>query len=141
MGSRLNSSLIKILKKRLVSEKGVDFAYLFGSQARNDVGALSDIDIAVHLDNNVDGFAFRLYLTEEIMKATGKEEIDVVIMNNATTFLCYQIIKDGILLKDDKKRRLNFEIRVVKDYLDAGYLRSTQLSYMKEHIKAGTFFG
>ncbi len=137
----MNSSLIKILKKRLASERGVDFAYLFGSQARNDVGALSDIDIAVHLDNNVDGFVYRLYLTEEIMKAVGREEIDVVIMNNATTFLCYQIIKDGILLKDDKKLRLNFEMRIVKGYLDTRYLRSTQLSYMKEHIKAGTFFG
>ncbi len=141
MDSQSNSSLIKILKKRLASEGAINFAYLFGSRARNNAGKLSDIDIAVHLDNNVNVFAYRLYLTEEIMRAVGREEVDIVIMNDATTLLCHQIIKDGILLKDDRKLRLDFEMRVVKDYLDTSYLRSTQLLYMKKHIKAGTFFG
>ncbi len=141
MNPRSNSSLIKILKKRLASERAINFAYLFGSQARKNTGALSDIDIALYLDNNVDSFLYRLYLTEELMKAAGKEKIDLVLLNNAAPLLCHQVIKNGVLLKDDKKQRLDFEIRIVMDYLDTEYLRNTQLSYMKKHIKAGTFFG
>jgi len=33
----------------------VCFANLFGSQARQDAGKLSDIDIAIYLDHGIDG--------------------------------------------------------------------------------------
>jgi len=46
-----------------------------------------------------------------------------------------------VVLKDDKGQRLDFETRVLKEYLDTEYLRNTQLSYMREHIKGGTYFG
>lgn len=133
--------LVELLKSKLASEEEVKFAYLFGSQVRQDVGKRSDIDIAVYLDNGVDGFRYRLYLMEAIIKAVKNEKVDIIILNTATLLLCHQVVKNGVVLKDDKGQRLDFETRVLKEYLDTEYLRNTQLSYMREHIKGGTYFG
>jgi hypothetical protein len=133
--------LVELLKSKLASEEEVKFAYLFGSQVRQDVGKRSDIDIAVYLDNGVDGFRYRLYLMEAIIKAVKNEKVDIIILNTATPLLCHQVVKNGVVLKDDKGQRLDFETRVLKEYLDTEYLRNTQLSYMREHIKGGTYFG
>ena len=63
------------------------------------------------------------------------------LLNNATLFMCHQVVKDGVVLKDDKRLRCDFEIKVLRDYHDTEYLRNTQLSYMREHLRAGTYFG
>lgn len=133
--------LVELLKSKLASEEEVKFAYLFGSQVRQDVGKRSDIDIAVYLDNGVDGFRYRLYLMEAIIKPVKNEKVDIIILDTATLLLCHQVVKNGVVLKDDKGQRLDFETRVLKEYLDTEYLRNTQLSYMREHIKGGTYFG
>jgi len=69
----------------------VCFAYLFGSQARQDAGKLSDIDIAIYLDHGIDGFTY---------------------------LMCDQVVKNGVVLKDDKRQRLDFETQVLGEYHD-----------------------
>ncbi len=130
-----------LLKNKLISEEKVCFAYLFGSQARQDAGKLSDIDIAIYLDHGVDVFRYRLYLMEAIMKIVKNDKVDIIILNNATLLMCHQVVKNGVVLKDDKILRLDFETQVLGGYHDTEYLRNTQLSYMREHLRAGTYFG
>ncbi len=137
----ITDRLLKLLKNKLISEEKVCFAYLFGSQARQDAGKLSDIDIAIYLDHGIDGFRYRLYLMEAIMKTIKNDKVDIIILNNATLLICHQVVKDGVVLKDDKRQRLDFETQVLWEYHDTEYLRNTQLSYMREHLRAGTYFG
>ena len=137
----MTDKLLRILKNKLSSEKEVKFAYLFGSQARKDAGNLSDIDIAIYLDYDVDSFYYRLRFMETIVKAFKNEKVDIVVLNKATPLLCHQVVKNGVVVKDDRRRRLNFEIQALKKYLDTEYLRNTQLLYMRTYIKAGAYFG
>jgi predicted nucleotidyltransferase len=137
----ITDRLLKLLKNRLVSEEKVCFAYLFGSRARQNAGKLSDIDIAIYLDHGIDGFRYRLYLIEAIMKIVKNDKVDIIILNKATLLMCHQVVKDGVVLKDNKRRRLDFETQVLGGYQDTEYLRNTQLSYMREHLRAGTYFG
>jgi hypothetical protein len=137
----ITDRLLKLLKNKLISEEKVCFAYLFGSQARQDAGNLSDIDIAIYLDNGIDGFRYRLHLIEAIIKIVKNDKVDIIILNNATLLMCHQVVKNGVVLKDDKRRRLDFETKVLGEYHDTEYLRNTQLSYMREHLRAGTYFG
>ena len=58
--------LLDIARHSLEKTKAVKFAYLFGSQARENTGPLSDIDIAVYVDKRNNLFSFRLLLQEEI---------------------------------------------------------------------------
>jgi predicted nucleotidyltransferase len=130
-----------LLKNKLISEEKVCFAYLFGSQARQDAGKLCDIDIAIYLDHSVDAFRYRLCLMEAIMKIVKNDKVDIIILNNATLLMRHQVVKNGVVLKDDKRLRLDFETQVLRGYHDTEYLRNTQHSYMREHLRAGTYFG
>jgi predicted nucleotidyltransferase len=134
-------SLLKLLKNKLVSEEKVCFAYLFGSQAKQYAGKLSDIDIAIYLDDGIEVFRYKLYFMEAVMKIVKNDKVDIIILNNATLLMRHQVVKNGVVLKDDKRRRLDFETQVLGMYHDTEYLRNTQLSYMREHLRAGTYFG
>lgn len=125
----------------MASEKTVKFAYLFGSQVRGNIGKLSDIDIAVFLDDRIDPLQCRLRLIEYISKSIGAPKVDLIVLNSATPLLTHQVIKNGVVVKENKRNRIGFEMESLQKYLDTEYLRNTQLSYMRQHLKEGTYFG
>jgi uncharacterized protein len=140
MKERLIKS-IDLLRSGLATEREVRFAYLFGSQARGDGGPLSDIDVAVYLDESVDAFNCRLRLIERIVRIIGEEDIEIVVLNTATPLLKHEVVKAGVVLKEDKARRVSFEVATSREYLDTAYLRNTQLADARNKLKAGRYFG
>jgi len=121
------------------SESQVKFAYLFGSRARSAAGPLSDIDLAVYLDGRVNFFTKRLALMEALAKKIRTENFDLVVLNQAPPVLRYEVIKTGIVLKEDKIRRILFETEVLRTYLDTIPMRKIQNQYLKSSLqkKAG----
>jgi uncharacterized protein len=132
---------VVLAKALLAEDKKVKFAYLFGSHSRGDAGPLSDLDLAVYLDGRLDFFTYRLKLMEALSKILKTERFDLVILNNAPVVLRNEVLRDGIVLKDDRSRRIVFESRALREYLDTAYLREVQRSYLREQIKRGDFFG
>lgn len=132
---------IEIVRNFLVGERKVKFAYLFGSLACGNSGPLSDLDLAVYLDGRLDFFAYRLNLMESLAKVLKTENFDLVVLNNAPIVLKNEVIRHSVILKDDRPRRVMFESRTVREYLDTAYLRDVQRSYMREQIERGDFFG
>jgi hypothetical protein len=55
--------------------------------------------------------------------------------------LTHQVIKNGVVVKENKRNRIGFEMESLQKYLDTEYLRNTQLSSMRQHLKEGTYFG
>lgn len=88
------------------NDKRVRFAYLFGSLARGQAGPLSDTDIAVYLDRRVKFDDYRLKLMEKLAKILEDGNLDLLVLNQAPPLLRHEIIKYGILLKDDASRRI-----------------------------------
>lgn len=119
----------------------VKFAYLFGSLAVDATGPLSDVDLAIRLDGRVDPFTTRLILSEALAKELKSECFDLVVLNNAPLVLKYEIVKNGVVLKEDRPRRIMFETAVLQEYLDTGYLRSVHYQSMREQIREGRYFG
>ncbi|MCG2829205.1 nucleotidyltransferase domain-containing protein [Methanothermobacter sp. K4] len=112
--------LVEILGKR----DEVSIAYLFGSTARGDKGTLGDFDIGVLLKETLKGYdelSFQLELIDELVSALRTDRVDLVIMNRAPLSLNYNIIRDGIVLKDSEEERVRFEGRVMSEYLDRRY--------------------
>jgi len=132
---------VKIAKAFLVAERKVKFAYLFGSLAAGTAGPLSDLDLAVYLDGRLDLFKSRLQLMEALARELKTENFDLVVLNVAPIVLKHEVISNGIVLKDDRLRRVTFESRALREYLDTAYLRQVQLGYLREQIKRGDFFG
>ena len=114
---------------------GMACAYLYGSQARDEAGRHSDVDIAILLEKTppptLDGIG--LDLGAEIEKYIGKP-VDLVILNRAPVDLIHRILRDGILVYEgDPSARIRFEVRARGEYFDLlPYLRQYRRS-SREH--------
>lgn len=113
------------LKARLAAifeDRKVIFAYLFGSQARGDVGPLSDIDIAVYFDeavNSNERFDLRLEVLGKLTDLFRTDGVDVVALNDTPPLLTHRILRDGrLLFSSDERTRLALEIKASLKYLD-----------------------
>ena len=121
----------KELTEYFGSKGSVILAYLFGSTVRGDAGRLSDVDIGVLLDEKIpkkDRFDLELKLISDIAILIKKNKIDLIILNEASLLLAYNILKTGIILKSDEKERVKFETKVLSMYLDEKY-------YIKRHTE------
>jgi predicted nucleotidyltransferase len=121
----------KILSAYFSGEERVTVAYLFGSTVRGEANCLSDIDIAVLFDNTLkekEAFELQLKLIGDLGDLLKTNNVDLVVLNNAPLLLAFNIIRDGIILKSDEKKRVHFETRIMSQYLDRDY-------YVKRHMK------
>jgi hypothetical protein len=106
----------------IFTDRKVAFAYLFGSQARNDMGPLSDIDIAVCFDETIPSearFDRRLEVLGELTDLFKTDDVDLVVLNDAPPLLTHRILRDGrLLFSADERSCRNFELRAMLKYLD-----------------------
>lgn len=108
---------------QLFTQSPVNAAYLAGSlSTRTSFGHLTDVDIAILLMEQIKSDQFldyQLYFFSELAKRLESDNIDVVILNQASMLLKLQVIKYGqILFSRDEKQRVSFETKAVMDYLD-----------------------
>ena len=96
--------------------------YCFGSYAHGRVGPLSDVDLAVLLDQNIPPgryFNKRLRLHSLIARIIKTDEVDLVILNSAPLLLVHRVLKGGRLLYErEPAKRIAFEVKAIREYLD-----------------------
>ena len=97
-------------------------AYLFGSHARGEGHAHSDVDIAVFIDEEPAEpglFGYQSELTATLMSALGTNSVDVVILNDAPPLLYHRVLRDGQrLLSRNLKATTVREGRALSRYCD-----------------------
>lgn len=110
------------LERYFASLGDVVLAYLFGSHARGQAWAQSDIDIAVLLTGRSDDDRCddaRLEIIGGLMELLHTDDVDVLILNQAPPALRYAVLRDGILLFCRDRRALReFYVWTVNEYLD-----------------------
>ncbi len=95
------------------------FAYLFGSLARRTSSPLSDVDIAVYLEDTCNLINEKLELIGSLMGQLEMDEIDVVVLNNAPLPLIARVLeRNEILIDREPFRRQAFESLVLRQYFD-----------------------
>ena len=101
------------------------FTYLFGSNAKNKITSLSDIDLAVYYDDHIkenERFNLRLKLLAQISNLLKREDIDLVILNDSNIALTYEVIRYGKLIcSKDELKRIRYEARIMSLYFDRKY--------------------
>ena len=105
----------------LARQTDIVAAYLFGSVARGQTHALSDVDIAVLLDPDIDRQTSveRQLELMVMLDDIADREVQVTLLNRAPPLLAYQVIRDGILLYErSRHERIAFEVRTMKVYFD-----------------------
>lgn len=111
-------------------EEQVELAYLFGSRARGKGGKLSDVDVAVYLDESLSSserFKLRLRLMSEMSSLLRTDKVDLVVMNDAPSTLNYEIIRFKPVYVRDASRRVEVEHRIMSGYLDRRYYEKRAL--------------
>src|SRR5690554_4615113 len=83
-------------KEILIEYENIIFAYIFGSYVQKNMRKDSDVDIAIYLSEEISTETYLKIKMElsEIFQA----EIDLVILNDSTPLLKYEIYKNNILL-------------------------------------------
>jgi predicted nucleotidyltransferase len=103
----------------LEGSPAVRFAYLFGSAARGELRPLSDIDVAVYIDDETDPAQARLELMGLIARHLGTDAVDVVLLNQAPTALRGRILQSRQVITDkDPFLRHRFESLALRTFLD-----------------------
>ena len=103
----------------LSQRESIVFAYLFGSIITEFITPMSDIDIAVYLNTNVNISEERLGLIGDLMTTLKTDDIDLVILNFAPLTLKARIILYKEMLIDKSPfLRHSFESLVMRQYYD-----------------------
>ena len=114
----------------------IEIAYIFGSIARGTESALSDIDIAILIDDqqiNDDKFryGYKAEILADLMKTLKTNNVDLVILNEANTLLRHRVLYHGKLIySKNEKKRIEFQTNTIDKYIDFKEL-------MKPHFNAG----
>ncbi len=117
---------------RLADDPRVLGVYAFGSRADGRASPSSDIDVAVLLDQALD-LAEELRLRSTVVDELRRDDVDLVVLNQAPPLLCYEVLAHGkLLFSRDEELLQEFEERTLREYFDTSYLRATQRSLARQ---------
>lgn len=111
---------------RALRSQPVEFAYLFGSQARGTAGATSDTDVAIYLRDGLTP-SRRWSAEDSVAQALRRigiptDRLDLVVLNRVGLLLRFRVIHDGrLIFERAPARRIRFEYRTMRDYFDWQY--------------------
>lgn len=119
---------------RLAQDPRVLAVYGFGSRARGQPGPRSDVDLAVLLKSN-EPLSLRdeLRLRAEVVEELRRDDIDLVVLNQAPPLLAYEVVAAGCrLFSGDEEASDHFEARAAMRCFDTEWLRAVQQRYARE---------
>ena len=122
---------VEKIKRLLKSKPYIEFAYLFGSQAKGLADYRSDWDVAIYFNKDPKKLpAWTSFsLESETSREIGKESQIFTLNGIESPVLIFQIIKDGILLVDnDTEKRIVFEAKALSKYHDYQYYLKRQMA-------------
>jgi len=112
--------LAAVIDAKFGVDRNVAAVYLFGSQARGEERAGSDVDLGVLYQakppSTLLGQPFEAQA--ELASELGRS-VDIVVMNTAPVDVVHRILRDGkLLFEADKGRRIAFEVKARNEYFD-----------------------
>lgn len=116
-------------------------AYLYGSYASGASGPLSDVDCAVLFEPNRSRdelFELKLDLIGQILRIIHSDEVDLVVLNEVSPLLAYEVIRTGkVLFCRNESQQLRYEAMAVNRYLDWRPFSRIYQNYLFEDIRKG----
>jgi len=130
----------EMIKSYAEKRKDILCVYLFGSIVSGKQNKFSDVDIAILFDDSVrqEEYSQSGLSLIDALSAVLDKNVDVVILNNANSFLKFRIIKTGIRVYERPNRgsRL-FEARSVIEYFDFLPIREMLEKALINNIRRG----
>lgn len=116
------ATVTESLRSYFAGRPDVVAAYLFGSTARGEAKASSDVDVGVLLaagEPSLPADYDVLFAIQDDLEERLHRPVDVLAMNGAPLDLLHRVLRDGILVLDrDPLRRGEFELAARTQYMD-----------------------
>ncbi len=127
---------IKKLESYFKNQKNIRLAYLFGSQAKNKAGKLSDIDIGIYLNEKVKNKDKTcIKIINDLTDILKSDKIDLVLMNISSPSIKFNIVKNGILLKGLIKDKIELESMIIDYYIDSEYYENIYSKALSKRLE------
>ena len=89
-----------------------------------------------------DLFRVRLNLVAQAMRACGRSDVDLVLLNEASPLLAYEVVRGGkVAYERSHQRRLSYEANALCRYLDFQPFFYTARKYLKRRLREGAYGG
>jgi uncharacterized protein len=128
------------INKQIFKRFNIKFAYLFGSRAKGLSADGSDFDIAVLFKEKPSGpLALKetSFLSLELNKCISNK-LDIVSLNDASLLLKYEVVAHGQpLYCTNEAERIDFEVSVIKEYIDEEPVRNLYNQALYKRILQG----
>jgi len=119
---KTTNKILSEIKKILSGQSEIEFAFLFGSLAKNADTGLSDIDIAIYQTKNKSKYEARMFEFEIEAKLTQKipgRKFDVRSLGNAPIVVIGKIINEGkIIFARDESFLTDYIVQNRLKYMD-----------------------
>jgi predicted nucleotidyltransferase len=136
---------MRICIQYLESRPEIEAGYLFGSLVSGRARPDSDVDTAVLVADKVicrDSFKYRLNRITELMDLLKRDDVDLVLLNQAPPLLAHRVLSRGkLIFERSASARIHFQVRTVNRYLDTQPMRKLYLWYLKKHAREGRIPG
>jgi hypothetical protein len=100
----------------------IEFGYIFGSIISNIRTPLSDIDLAIYLDQSIDDYKrhrTKLMLLVRLEELFSSSKVDLVVLNDSPLLISEQIIRTGVgIFIQNPKLKQKYEEDIMKYSLD-----------------------
>lgn len=107
----------------LLEQFNIVLIYIFGSYAKGTNTANSDLDIGILLEGDTYPM-LRLHILNEFVGILGRDDIDLVILNDVDEVMKFQVIKYGKLAYyKNITEKVMFESRTMSEYMDKEHFR------------------
>jgi predicted nucleotidyltransferase len=134
---------LPIIRDYLARQPEVVLAYLYGSYALGQEWTESDLDVGVLFEERESSYeVFRRALRHaaELQSKLGEIEIDLRELNGAPVEFLMQVIKPNrCLYARSERERVQFETRVIREYLDFKPVLDEYYSQLRRRLKEGRF--
>jgi len=141
----LSGAELEAIVSRLASlapEKGVILLYLHGAHARGAQGPLSDLDVAVLMEETPRDPQGELDLLAAFQEACGREDVDLVVLNRGGPIIRDRVVRHGRLIYARSERDLVlFETRAIKEALDFQHFSRAYDDAIFQQLREGRFLG
>ena len=140
----LSPARVEALVGALDAAPEIQEAYLFGSRATGRATAISDIDVAVYIDRPLapaaSAYGYAADLAARLGRAIGRDDVEVVVLNDASPLLYHRAITGGVrILSRDLRATTTREGRALSRYCDyVPQLRRIDAA-LRARLAAGTF--